>query len=239
MPDLSVSLNQSRYSFFGLLGAALVTVMLWQIPAGDYILYPFTISATWFHEIGHGLSALLLGGDFKQLLIYPSGSGIASHSGHLLWGRVGRALVALGGPLGPAIAGAFFIRAGKRTNTARFSLFFLSLALMISIIFWIRTGFGIMMILGVSLTIGFIALFANAYWQRFSIQFLGVQACISSYHQIDYLFMESVVIDGRTLLSDTGQIAKYLGGGHWFWALLIIVFSSWLLLNSLRHSTRP
>lgn len=47
-----------RMGFTWLMAAALVTVVLWQIPQGDYILYPFTILATWFHEMGHGLAAI-------------------------------------------------------------------------------------------------------------------------------------------------------------------------------------
>jgi hypothetical protein len=37
-----------RMAFWGLIAVAVFTVVLWQIPGGNYILYPFTILATWF-----------------------------------------------------------------------------------------------------------------------------------------------------------------------------------------------
>ena len=55
--------EQDRQQRIGLLfGLALVSVMLWQTTLGMLVLYPFTILATWFHEMGHGIAAMLLGG---------------------------------------------------------------------------------------------------------------------------------------------------------------------------------
>jgi hypothetical protein len=45
----------ARTRALGLALAAATTVVLWQFAAGRYLLYPFTILATWFHEMGHGL----------------------------------------------------------------------------------------------------------------------------------------------------------------------------------------
>ncbi len=108
-----------------LVGAALVTVMLWQVPGGNYALYPFTILATWFHEMAHGLAALLLGGHFTKLLIFQNGSGLAYYTGPLFLGPIGKAVVAAAGPLGPPIAGAALILTSRNTKTASLSLFLL------------------------------------------------------------------------------------------------------------------
>ncbi|MEY4952853.1 MAG: hypothetical protein RL299_1277, partial [Pseudomonadota bacterium] len=37
-----------------LLGIALASILAWQTALGSLVLYPFTILATWFHEMGHG-----------------------------------------------------------------------------------------------------------------------------------------------------------------------------------------
>lgn len=39
-------------------------VIIWQLPYGRQMLYPLTLLATYAHELGHGLSALLLGEKF-------------------------------------------------------------------------------------------------------------------------------------------------------------------------------
>ncbi|NJK89178.1 MAG: hypothetical protein HC923_07070, partial [Myxococcales bacterium] len=55
------------------------------------VLYPFTLLATFAHELGHGLVALSLGYDFQSLRLFPDGSGVAYWSGSP--GRLGRAIV--------------------------------------------------------------------------------------------------------------------------------------------------
>ena len=40
--------------------AGLVVTMLPALPFGSYLIYPFAILTTWFHEMGHGLTALLM-----------------------------------------------------------------------------------------------------------------------------------------------------------------------------------
>lgn len=219
-----------------LIVSAIATIILWQIPWGNYILYPFSILATWFHEMGHGLTALLLGGNFQKLEIFANGSGLATHSGGLFLGRVGRALVAAGGPLGPAVAGSLFILAGRNRKTAKSTLLFLGALLVVSALIWVRSAFGGLVIPLWGIAILGIALRAPRTFHVPTIQFLGVQACVSTYHQVGYLFTHRVVINGSGIPSDTGQIAQQLFLPHWFWASLICLISIFLLVQSLRLS---
>ncbi|MDJ0618078.1 MAG: M50 family metallopeptidase [Calothrix sp. MO_192.B10] len=220
-----------RTGFTWLIAAALVTVLLWQIPAGDYILYPFTILATWFHEMGHGLAAIILGGDFRQLQIYGNGSGVAFHSGRLYLGSIGRALVAAAGPMGPPIAGAGLILASRKLQTASFCLKVLGGFLLFSVLIWVRSLFGIVAITLLGLVILGISLKAPKWMQGFAVQFLGVQACISTYHQLNYLFSSNA---GSLGLSDTAQIQQQLFLPYWFWGGLMAIASLVILVQSLR-----
>ncbi|PKL76350.1 MAG: peptidase M50, partial [Candidatus Melainabacteria bacterium HGW-Melainabacteria-1] len=56
--DDELDLKPKKKTVQWLIVAAMITVMLWQMPFGGLALYPFTILATWFHEMGHGLSAM-------------------------------------------------------------------------------------------------------------------------------------------------------------------------------------
>ncbi len=237
-PPSDPSSRQHQMGLTWLIAAAIATVVLWQLPWGNYVIYPFTILATWFHEMGHGLTALLLGGEFKKLLIFTNGSGLAFHSGSLLFGRVGRALVVAGGPIGPTIAGAAFILASRRFKTAHYGLMFLGCLLMVSALLWVRSLFGLIVIPLWGLTILAIALKTPSWVQGGLIQFLGVQACVSTFHQLDYLFMSHAVIAGQARLSDTGRIAEQLLLPYWFWAGLITVISLLLLVQCLRLAYR-
>ncbi|KAB8319874.1 M50 family metallopeptidase [Tolypothrix campylonemoides VB511288] len=224
-----------RMGLTWLIAAAIATIILWQVPAGDYILYPFTILATWFHEMGHGLMAMLLGGQFRKLEIFGNGSGVASYAMSLSLGPIGPALVAFSGPMGPAIAGAALILASRSFKTANLSLKILGVFLLVSTIIWVRSLFGIVAIPLLGLIILGIALKAPRWVQGFTVQFLGVQACVSTYHQLDYLFSYSA---GPLGLSDTAQIQQQLLLPYWFWGGLMAVASLVILVQSLRIAYR-
>ncbi|MFS8901772.1 M50 family metallopeptidase [Synechococcus sp. H60.2] len=234
----SPSARPGRHSVIWLVAAAGLTVLLWRFPWGNYLLYPFTLLATWFHEMGHGLMALLLGGEFHRLEVYPDGSGLAIHSGELFLGRVGRALVAAAGPMGPPIAGALFILTSRRRSTARLGLVFLGSLLLLSTLLWVRSPFGLLFLPAMGLGILAVARWAAPWLRSFALQFLGVQACVSTYHQLDYLFMDAAVIDGRLILSDSSQIAQNLFLPYWFWGGVMAVFSLVLLITSLQLAFR-
>ena len=86
-----------------LLLSTLTIVVIWQLPYGRQILYPLTLLATFAHEMGHGLTAMLVGEQFDQLLLNADGSGVAMWRGNP--GRLATALVAAGGLVGPSFAG--------------------------------------------------------------------------------------------------------------------------------------
>ena len=224
-----------RMGLTWLIAAAIATILLWQVPGGNYILYPFTILATWFHEMGHGLAALLLGGQFEQLQIYPNGSGVAFHRGALFLGPIGQAFVAAAGPMGPPIAGAILILASRSFKVASLSLKILGSFLILSTLIWVRSLFGLIAIPLLGLIILGIALKAPRWLQGFTVQFLGVQACVSTYLQLDYLFSASA---GSGLHSDSAQIQQQLFLPYWFWGGLMAIASLVILVQSLRIAYR-
>ena len=59
------------------LAAAGASLALYLIPYGRYVLYPFALLATWAHEMGHGLTALVCGGVFDKLVLYSNLGGTA------------------------------------------------------------------------------------------------------------------------------------------------------------------
>lgn len=237
MPKLDVFTSNSRLLW--LLLAAFITVALWQLPFGNFVLYPFTILATWFHEMGHGLTAIALGANLDRLSIFRNGSGLAHISGHIALGALGSALVSAGGLMGPPIAGGFLLIMSRTRNSARRALFILSLLLILSTLLWVRTLAGWLVLPLLGLATLYLSLETVEWLQIFAVQFLGVQACISSYKQLDYLFSNSATINGKTLLSDTGNISKMLLLPHWFWGFVLAAFAFFVLAESLQIACKP
>jgi hypothetical protein len=204
-----------------LAGIALASILLWQTALGSLLLYPFTILATWFHEMGHGLAAMLSGRGFERLLIFADGSGVALSLRPADGYRLTDALVAASGPLGPAIAGALLIVASRSPTATRYALAVLGAALIVSTLIWVRSPTGWLVLPALGMAIAALALRGSLSWRRFAIQLIGVQACISAWQQYDYLFSPGGNVGGRPQRSDTGAIADVLLLPYWFWGATI------------------
>src|SRR5215217_644015 len=156
-----------------LLGIALVSIILWQTTLGSLLLYPFTILATWFHEMGHGIAAMLTGRGFERLLIFADGSGVAQSMGPADGYRLTDALIAASGPLGPAIAGALLIISSRSPTATRNALAVLGVALIVSTLIWVRSLTGWLVLPALGIAVALLALRGSLPWRRFAVQLLG------------------------------------------------------------------
>lgn len=219
-------------------GIALASILLWQTTLGSFLLYPFTILATWFHEMGHGIAAMLTGRGFERLLIFADGSGVALSLRPVDGYGLTDALVAASGPLGPAVAGALLIVASRSPTATRNALAVLGVALILSTLIWVRSLTGWLVLPALGIAIVGLALRGSPSWQGFFIQLLGVQACISVWRQFDYLFSPGGSVGGEMQRSDTGAIADVLLLPYWFWGACISAMILALLWWSFRLAFR-
>ena len=216
--------------------AGVLLIVLPGIPLGNFLIYPFTILTTWFHEMGHGLTALLMGHGFEQLVIYSDGSGFAesSHSGNP--SGLTNALIAAGGPLGPVLAGSLLILASAQKRRWRPALLILAGVIGLSVLIWVRSITGLIVLPLLAGTLAVIAWRGADWLRQFSLQFLGVLGAMSMFRDWDYLFSESAMIGGRYMPSDTGAIEQALILPHWVWAALIVGISGVMVGASLKYA---
>src|SRR6185295_11219247 len=106
-----------------------LTALLYVIPYGRTIDWPLVLVSTLAHELGHGLAAALLGGHFYSLRLYADASGVALWGG--AFGRLGTALVAAAGLVGPAAAAFVLLVTGRRPARAGVALTVLGIALIV------------------------------------------------------------------------------------------------------------
>lgn len=220
---------------------AAATLIAWNVPYGMYVMYPFTIFGTWIHEMSHGLTAMFLGANFLELQIFSNGSGAASYTfDSLVFGRTGLAMIAAAGPLGPAIIGAFGIAASRNKTMTEFALYGFSVALLVSLIKWVRPPMSIAfwVIAAFALIITFVAYKGNAGAKKLLLQTISVNSIVSLYFSVGYLFSDSASVAGGNYASDTQVIANNLFLPHWFWGGAIMVVAVILLYQSIRFVMR-
>lgn len=216
--------------------AGLVVSLLPALPFGNYLSYPFHILTTWFHEMGHGLTAMALGQHFEQLVIFPNGSGFAEYQLTGSASRLVAAAIAAGGPLAPCAAGAGLIVASAHPRAWRPVLWLTAGVILLSVGIWVRSATGWWALPLAAAILALVAWRGPPALVRFSLQFVGLMGAASMLQDFDYLFTEQAVIGGQAVLSDTGQIAAVLGLPHWFWAGVILALSAAMVGAALRYA---
>jgi hypothetical protein len=218
--------------------AAAVTVFVitaW-VPFGSTLLYPLTLFTTWVHEMGHGLTALAFGGEFRSLEIHASAGGLAyAYAGHG-WPD---AMVAAGGLLAPPFVGALLLAFVHRQRVARIVLAALAAALVLSLAIWVRSAAGLIAMPLVAALLGWAA------WRGFAenparrvllVQVLSVILGLDTLtRMVGYAFKEKTSNGHR---SDVSAIADNLGGHYVLWGMAITTLALGMLALGLWRAWR-
>jgi hypothetical protein len=192
------------------------TIVLMNIPYGQYPLYPFKLFATWIHECFHGLAALVSGGSVQSVEIFTDTSGVTRSV--LPRSTAAAALVSTMGYMGTSIVGAILLVMRNKPSLQRWALVVIALGMVLSIVFWIRNGFGLGVTAALAVAIGFLALRASNRFASIATSVLASQACVNAVLDIRVLYS----VSGQ---SDAAAMANTVGLWPWFWASL------WLLLS--------
>jgi hypothetical protein len=196
------------------------------VPFGRTLLYPLTLLATWVHEMGHGMTALVLGGHFSSLDVFANGSGLAYTTTNHPW-QAG--LTAAGGLLAPPITGAVLLSTSRGPRRARGLLAGLGVAIVVSLAVWVRSFTGWIALPIVAALLGATVLWASERKRMVLAQLVGVILAIDTVSGSGYLFTSEVTVDGVTRASDITNVARAFGGPSFLWGLLLAAISFALL----------
>ncbi|MGH7488745.1 MAG: M50 family metallopeptidase [bacterium] len=224
--------SASRTRKFFLISAAL-TLALYVVPYGQVLARPLLLLSTLAHEMGHGLTALLLGGTFERLQMWASGAGV-SEMDLTGFGRIRQGLTLAGGLVGPAVAAALCFKLGKTGRGARWCLLGVGFFLLAAELLVMRNLFGFVFA-------GLVAagcLFAGTRFPperaQWVVVFLGVQLALSVFSRADYLFTRGVENPSGVFPSDVMRMQTVLFLPFWFWGLVCGGFSVMVLVYGIR-----
>lgn len=213
-----------------LLAAGVLFVISAWLPFGTTILYPLTLFTTWVHEMGHGLTALAIGGRFTELVIRSDAGGYAMAGAAGGWPD---ALVDAGGLLAPPIVGSLILAFVHGPRRARIVLALLAGALVASVIVYVRSVTGVIAMPIVAVLLGWASWrgFADKPHRRVVLaQMLGVMLALDTVTRMVGYAMSTEARPGEK--SDVQNIADQLGGPYWMWGLAIIAIALSLLALS-------
>ncbi|MCK5830048.1 MAG: M50 family metallopeptidase [Methylococcales bacterium] len=179
----------------------------------DYIPFinlPFLWSQTFFHEISHGLSAILTGGQIQQINLNFNGSGLCTTLGGIHF------IVALSGYAGSALWGmVIYLCASTLSPTSsKIMSAIMVTMLVITVILWAR-NLSTLIILAALLMVYSFPLYRSLWFSISSlIQLMGIYVLLESIRSPLYL------LDGRDLgdgaaLAQLSLIPEIIWIGLW------------------------
>jgi hypothetical protein len=214
-----------------LVAAGIVTVFN-LIPYGETLLYPLAVFTTWVHESAHALVAMVLGAHVEGLLVRPDTSGLATYLYNVTeFGTASRAATASAGYLGAALAAAGLMAAARRPLLHRTVLAVLALAMIVTVALWVRTAFGIIVLLLIAAGLGAIALRGSATIARWALLLLGLQTALNALFDIRALYYVHGMSDAQTMSHLIGLPAA-------FWATLWLLVGGFVLVRAFLISVR-
>ncbi len=200
-----------RGSLTVLLISAVVTLALPHVPIASYLVRPLVWLSTLAHELGHGVTAELVGGDFHRFEMSSNGAGFAVTSSS---NRLQRAAISAGGLIGPAITSMFLFAMGRRERWARVGLGLLAAFYGLALLLVVRNLFGMVFVGLLVAALVAVLKWGNAAVAQFSLVFLAVNLAVSVFTRGDYLFTEFA---GAGRPSDVAHMATALLLPYWFW----------------------
>lgn len=225
--------------------ALLASLLVWNVPQGAILLYPFKLLATWMHELSHGIAMLATGAGFDHILIYRDTSGLAYADSSV--GAVGSAVIAAAGYMGTPVWGGVLLVATHDARTARRALLVLAALLVGTALFVVaptRTegGFGPWATGAIGAAVLVCAVALPARIRLLVAHFLAAQACCNALLDIRVLMRPSQVVGGQVAgASDAHNMAAATFGttapwAVWTWAIVWLAWSLAVLFIALRIS---
>lgn len=222
--------RQKSLNFLGL--SVVLTLFFLNTTIGN-VLYPFVLMATWFHEMGHGIAGMMVGAEFETLVILANGSGYTITFRPDELSALANAFISAGGPLGPAIAGGALIIASRWKTGSVIALLSVAGAMILSALLVVDGPTGLIALPLMALALAGFTYWASPFHRQIGAQFCGLQACISTYTSLDYLFSRGGLSQAGVQYSDTEQMARALLLPYWFWGGVLTIVIAAIIAASL------
>lgn len=199
--------------------------LLWN----TWLVYPLKILVVFFHELSHGLAAILTGGSIVAIEVNREQGGQCITSGG------SRFLTLSAGYLGSLLFGGTLLLGAARSRNDKAITATLALLLLGVTLLFIRPwfGFGMLFGLGAGGALLLAARFLGKTGNDWLIQVIGLTSCL--YAVLD---IKSDILDRPELRSDARLLAELTGIPTLIWGLLWLVVALALTIWFVRRASR-
>jgi hypothetical protein len=183
----------------------IAAVIIRQIPI---LSLPFNWLESYFHEISHGIVAILTGGKIIQIQLFTNGAGLCTSQGGSRW------LISFFGYAGAILWGCMiYLLAKFHQFVARLFAIVLALLLLVSMLLWVRDLLTLFICL---ILLGLFVVLLNNKMRRHSqwlTKLLGLIVMMNA------IFSPLYLLDGRSL-GDGATLANITAIPEFFWVVI-------------------
>lgn len=222
--------------------ALLVSLLLWNLPFGGVLLYPFKLLATWLHELSHAVVMEISRVGFDRMVIYQDSSGMAYTASPI--GRFARPYIAAAGYMGTPLVGGVLLVLTSTPRRARWLLIGMGAMLAFSALAIIENDFGQKAIGATALAFLAVGAVAPAQLRMWAMQLVAAQACVHALLDIRVLFRSVQIVGGKpAAMSDAHTMAASTFGSTdkwavWLWASVWLLWSLAVCFVAVRLAAR-
>lgn len=212
-----------KYQLYFLLIAAII---IRQIPI---VSIPLNWLESYFHEISHGITALITGGEIMRIQLFANGAGLCTTRGG------GSFFISFFGYAGATFWGwLLFKLANSHQRTAQVVSGLMIILLLASLAFWARDLLTIIILSSLAVMFVFTIKMRRLYTLQLLLKFFGLSILLNSLFSPTYLF------DGRDL-GDGAALASMTMVPELVWVLLwcilaIVALYSLIKMNKKSYS---
>lgn len=188
-----------------------------------FINLPFLWSETFFHEISHGLAALLTGGSIRNISLFFNGSGLATTNGGSHF------VISFSGYAGSALWGLLIYRVADSLSPKNAKLMVGTMVLMLAVtlLLWARDISTIIILLILLLMYALPLVKSLWFSVKFFIQLVGVFVMLDAIRSPLYLLDGRDLGDGASLAQLTG-LPEFLWVAVWFAIAVGCLYRLWV-----------
>ena len=197
-----MKLTDGQTQLLVLAGMIAVSLIFWN----TIVIYPIKLFVVMLHEMSHGLSAVLFGGEILEIQIDRN---IGGYCKYLMrpsfWSQ---SVTASAGYLGSLIWGSLILIAAVKAKKDKYVTLVLGFILLILSFYVFKSGelFGTAMTLGLGLFMLIAFRFFGSVFHDLWLKFIGITSCL--YVIID---IKDDLIDRKNIGSDADAIAEMTG----------------------------
>jgi hypothetical protein len=209
--------NNDKNSIWLSIVLVLVAIYFWD----SWIILPIKFLTVFFHELSHGLAAILTGGSIAKIELNFQQGGVCYTRGGISW------IVASAGYLGSLLWGCAILISNIRFKMEKELMRFLSFIFGLSALLWVRNMDGL--IICVMLAVLFY-LFPK-YLSRFAcdvlLNFVALTSCFYVIYDIkDDLIDRSVQGSDAMVLGEMFHLPGALIGGVWMVIAIVVTYKT-------------